>query len=996
MNFLTEIYVGGHHLFKQTAKTLNEAIAKSHSGDTIILSGGKISLEQPITMPIGDILIEGHNTEITIPKNSLGFLLQGNTQLTLNDLTIILDGQEIGISVSRSHPVTGSINLHNCNIIHQHKMMHMIPRRECNPSLIGLQTGSNLVEQCMAVNMIIDHCNLDYIQLYAQSIQIKNSQIGSLNFQSSSIIGLSVNVQNTQFDHTMLVNLSDSNNQINQSSFGLNNIILGRWEIINSTGQYHVGADKKINKKILKKIVPEYELTDTLSILQCYNTKDIATHLVINSFDIDADSYQAWADRGGKYCWFNLAGDVKLKQLEIPPVNDNLPNIAGGSISLDDVDDRSQWTQQEGLKLQLRNSSTGLHQNGTGQTGGVMLNEKPKRAIDELNAMIGLAPVKKRLTEQLALENMNAQLIKMGRKPQKASMDLVFGGNAGTGKALTDDTLILTDHGYKRVDEVKMTDRLYGSDGKLVKINGIYPQKGRHHVYQVILKDGRIVKCNGSHIWTVFDKKDRLKPIDLTTRELLNSDDTFYIPRQPVMQFTEKNGKISPFAVGFFDTIIKDDSVIHLDQTQYDIELINNLIMKMKMRVLPVEYGKNQIAFEFKKEYYDMQQKAQVSDLHYLKWTDLDKTDYQLGSVDQRVLMFDGAYIANGHSSQENQQINLTYANLSQATKMRQILLSLGFNDVNVKQVAVHKYLVILRNVDFEFKDIDGQSIPDLYSLIDKQKHTELCAGTEILNVEKTNQLVTMTCFHVAQSDHLFMANDLVLTHNTTVAKLFAKALYEEGVIQNPEPVIRKVGQIEGEHLGESAHNMADVLHQARGGVFFLDEAYELDAGTANGGQANSYKLEMQNEILQDMENWKDLHVIFAGYTDEMQAFFKNNNEGFISRFNTWIDFPDYSPKELLEILMKMVNDNNYHWANAEAKQTAAQCAVALGQIKKRGSGNGRLMRNYYEKMIRCLALRLQSEGSVGDIEAMTTLTSEDARSAYQAVYEQLNQISGG
>ena len=60
------------------------------------------------------------------------------------------------------------------------------------------------------------------------------------------------------------------------------------------------------------------------------------------------------------------------------------------------------------------------------------------------------------------------------------------------------------------------------------------------------------------------------------------------------------------------------------------------------------------------------------------------------------------------------------------------------------------------------------------------------------------------------------------------------------------------------------------------------------------------------------MENQReDLVVIFAGYKDRMDSFYESN-PGLSSRVANHIEFPDYSPKELIQIGRMILAEQQY------------------------------------------------------------------------------------
>ena len=101
-----------------------------------------------------------------------------------------------------------------------------------------------------------------------------------------------------------------------------------------------------------------------------------------------------------------------------------------------------------------------------------------------------------------------------------------------------------------------------------------------------------------------------------------------------------------------------------------------------------------------------------------------------------------------------------------------------------------------------------------------------------------------------------------------------------------------------GQYIGHTAPKTKEVLKRAMGGVLFIDEAYYL----YRPENERDYGQEAIEILLQVMENQRDdLVVIVAGYADRMDRFFASN-PGFRSRIAHHIDFPDYTPDELLAI----------------------------------------------------------------------------------------------
>ena len=122
------------------------------------------------------------------------------------------------------------------------------------------------------------------------------------------------------------------------------------------------------------------------------------------------------------------------------------------------------------------------------------------------------------------------------------------------------------------------------------------------------------------------------------------------------------------------------------------------------------------------------------------------------------------------------------------------------------------------------------------------------------------------------------------------------------------------------------------------------------------------------------MEDHKDdLVVIVAGYKEEMKRFI-DSNPGLKSRFTTYIDFPDYTCEEMQEIFIRMTS--KYQFIVSEE---ANEKLMELWQeaTKHENTGNGRAVRNVFDKMIKLQATRLVETGKT-DLSDLITVLPED------------------
>lgn len=187
----------------------------------------------------------------------------------------------------------------------------------------------------------------------------------------------------------------------------------------------------------------------------------------------------------------------------------------------------------------------------------------------------------------------------------------------------------------------------------------------------------------------------------------------------------------------------------------------------------------------------------------------------------------------------------------------------------------------------------------------------------------------------------------------TTVARLLTKLLAAEGILESGKLVECGRSDLVGKYVGWTAKIVKQKFYEASGGVLFIDEAYAL------ADRSNSFGDEAINTIVQEMENHRDdVIVIFAGYPDKMQTFL-DKNEGLRSRIAFHVNFPDYNPKELSEILQVMAKAKGY----SLGEDVSSKCHKIFKDVYQHPEfGNGRFVRNMLEQAIMQQSLRIAEE----------------------------------
>lgn len=191
-------------------------------------------------------------------------------------------------------------------------------------------------------------------------------------------------------------------------------------------------------------------------------------------------------------------------------------------------------------------------------------------------------------------------------------------------------------------------------------------------------------------------------------------------------------------------------------------------------------------------------------------------------------------------------------------------------------------------------------------------------------------------------------------TGKTTVARTLSSIYKRLGILRKGHLVEADRASLVGGYLGQTAIKTNELIDQALGGILFIDEAYSL----CSSSSSDQFGEEAINTLLKRMEDERDnLIVIAAGYKDEMNGFI-NSNPGLRSRFSKYVRFDDFSAEELQEIFNQLLKKSG-HFMSPDCTGRIAFIFEAMDAMKDDKFGNGRTVRNLYERVIENLANRL-------------------------------------
>lgn len=361
----------------------------------------------------------------------------------------------------------------------------------------------------------------------------------------------------------------------------------------------------------------------------------------------------------------------------------------------------------------------------------------------------------------------------------------------GTQKCQPLYSKILTPNGFITMGEVKVGTKVISGTGSIATVLSISPRKSRS-IYEVTFDDGSKTRCSDNHLWLVQTRDDRkrknkdgsekYRTIELS--EILNNYKVeggkrcnYSIDYVPRIEFEEKCYSIPPYILG---VLIGDGSLSsgNLNITTKDIEIVDRFHELMPDYVLK---AKTDIDYRITEK-----QRPRYSTLRkHLKEYGLDgkksidkfiPKKYLYGSYEQRLELLRGLMDTDGNAKENY----CSYATISKALAddVQELVHSLGGYASVTKRKSGYKkdgnyipcndYYEII--IQFSSK---AESIFHLKRKKEKYKPKRKTIKRFITNIEYIAE-EECQCIYIDDKSHLYITDDYIITHNTTLEKFFA------------------------------------------------------------------------------------------------------------------------------------------------------------------------------------------------------------------------------
>lgn len=359
----------------------------------------------------------------------------------------------------------------------------------------------------------------------------------------------------------------------------------------------------------------------------------------------------------------------------------------------------------------------------------------------------------------------------------------------GTQKALSMNSKVLTPNGFVRNGDLKVGDKVIAANGNISTVLGVYPQ-GIKPLYDVIFNDGSKCRCSADHLWTVQTRDDRNKRRKhkgekyrtIQLREIMKNLKVengkrfnYSIDYVKRIEFCLKDFLIHPYALG---VLIGDGCISNKDirVTTKDIDIVekvNLFLPKNHVFKFLYRYG-----YRLCSNGEENKVKKELKKLGLHGKTSIEKfipKEYLYGSYEQRLWLLRGLMDTDGSATKSY----CSYATISEklADDVVELVHSLGgYASKHRRKAGYRKDKEYIRCNDYFELIIEFSAEMDrIFTLSRKaevyQPKRKVIKRfiTDIRYVEDNE----CQCIYIDDESHLYITDDYIITHNTTLEKFF-------------------------------------------------------------------------------------------------------------------------------------------------------------------------------------------------------------------------------
>lgn len=365
-------------------------------------------------------------------------------------------------------------------------------------------------------------------------------------------------------------------------------------------------------------------------------------------------------------------------------------------------------------------------------------------------------------------------------------------GASGTGKALPNSSLIPTPNGWKKVGEIQKNDYLFDAFGKPTRVLATYPQ-GKKRVVEVKFKDGRSVKCCEEHLWSynTLGQKEQLKNdrkfFTSTTKEIMKKGLkkgegwNILVPMQKAVEYAEQSHYLTPYTFGLLlgdGSFRQNNSNKSLQYSSEDDYLPKKIAEEMNWKLKKGSYNNftwyfaNQTSKGGHENIWVEDALCEFPEL--IGVYSCDKyipKEYLEDSIANRRALLNGLLDSDGGVDVKG-RVNFTTNSPKLRDGMLELCHGLGYKTsvfIDTHKSTSECYEIHITGTPEDKKKLFRlpRKLERIEAWYNSDARKENNTHNPIIDIVDLGYEEEMTCFYVDNQEHLFLAEDYVVTHNT-------------------------------------------------------------------------------------------------------------------------------------------------------------------------------------------------------------------------------------
>jgi Flp pilus assembly CpaF family ATPase len=392
----------------------------------------------------------------------------------------------------------------------------------------------------------------------------------------------------------------------------------------------------------------------------------------------------------------------------------------------------------------------------------------------------------------------SVEQVKFLRRLIDDEVNILIGGEQGAGKALDVETPLLTPNGWVRMGDVTVGDEVMGRSGKPTRVVGVYPQ-GELPAYRVTFTDGTSTVCCDDHLWTVRTHNDRVRdrgwrvlPLREIRADLLTGQGyaKYAVPLVEPLDFPERLLPLDPYLLG---VLIGDGTLYKATPrfTTADDEIRDSVASLLptgteSVAVTTIDYRIRSTESRYEARAPGVRGASRVKNavaqaLHVLGLAGLHSYEkfvpplYLFATRRDREALLQGLLDTDGSIVAPPRGMNIEFSTTSQrlADDVVFLVQSLGGIARQASRVTRYSYRGVSREGRLSFRitiQLPNEIRPfRLGRKADRVRpRTEYHPTRKIVSIEPVGKR-EMQCIAVDAADSLYVVNDCIVTHNTTL-----------------------------------------------------------------------------------------------------------------------------------------------------------------------------------------------------------------------------------